>query len=218
VFYILAIVGISYGALYSLGDLGKLLNSFYPTYILAISGIMALAAAINSDATRLLMARMYFTYISLLISLLVVNIVLADYEKEDDDIHADSRTNWIALDTDTKRNLQEDYACCGWETSTDNAVLPCASGLDGCKSPLSEKLNDRIDTINSFMGWTIAAEVVALIWALLYAKTMIYRYKKWLKKKEDDDTRAKDVEKVALLRSSEILRGRSFLEEEEEEP
>ena len=52
--------------------------------------------------------------------------------------------------------------------------------------------------------------------ALLYAKTMIYRYKKWLKKKEDDDTRAKDVEKVALLRSSEILRGRSFLEEEEE--
>eukprot|EP00939_MAST-03C_sp_MAST-3C-sp1_P002468 g2468.t1 len=211
-FCILAIVGISYGFTYSLGDLGKLLNSFYPTYMLTVSGFAALIAAVNFDATRLNLPRMYLIHVMMLLALLIVNVVLADYEEEDEDVQTDNRDNWITLTEDTKRSLQGEYQCCGWETVTDNPALPCTLGLGPCKPILVPELNDRVDSVNSFMGCMVAFEVLAIIWGAIYSRILVIQYHRRVEKNDKTAKREEEEERTRLLRNSEILRRGTFLE------
>ena len=160
-------LGISIGSIYSFGDYGKLLNNIYVGSVMVVAFVMAILGSIMFEETRSSKKRSSsttFRGLSFVVLLLIcITGYLMYYENSTDDVQSSSRNGWISLDQETRRDLQNDHECCGWENEKDNVALPCRTVAGGCKDFIVDDLSFRVDVLRSILRLQIASQVFALI-------------------------------------------------------
>lgn len=160
-------LGITVGSIYSVGDYGKLLNNIYVGSVMVVAFVMAIIGSIMYEETHSSEKRSgsrTFRCLSFVILLLIgITGYLMYYENSTDDVHSSSRSGWISLDQETRRDLQSNHGCCGWENERDNVALPCRTVAGGCKDFIVDDLSFRVDVLRSILRLQIASQFFALI-------------------------------------------------------
>lgn len=127
---------------------------------------MALLTSLSVDATRLLLPRMYLVHVSLLV-ITIIGSAVANAQFNEIDESSSSREEWILLDDETRRALQERHECCGWSDPRDNVALPCATDVGGCQPSIDAVLNDRSIVLRDIARVALAVQIIALVWVRL---------------------------------------------------
>jgi len=204
---VFAIIGIGFGAFCSSGNLGKLMHNFYPVNIMCVGGGMAILAAFNFDSTRLFMPRAFYVYTVLLGGLLGLSMYLQSYESGTEELRSENRNGWVLLDPHTRRELQDDYECCGWSGVEDNAVMPCPTLYkESCDSALVWELDQRKDVQERVMQGMVGSQILAFLFALLYALFLRTRLSQSAQMQRSQWEKEQEEQKQALLERSEIWR------------
>ena len=134
---------------------------------MVVAFVMAILGSIMFEETRSSTKRSSWTTFRglsfVLLLLICITGYLIYYENSTNDVQSSSRNGWISLDQETRRDLQNDHECCGWENEKDNVALPCRTVAGGCKDFIVDDLSFRVDVLRSILRLQIASQVFALI-------------------------------------------------------
>jgi len=208
---VVSALAIVVGALYSLGDYGKLLNNIYVGSVMGVGFVMALVGSISFEETRAKKkgsSSRTFRFLNVTLFLLFgVTAYLIYYENSTDDVQISSRTGWVSLDQETRRDIQSEHMCCGWNDERDNVALPCRTVAGGCKDFIVDDLTFRVDVLRSILRLQIASQLFALIFGCLMTKSLSEK-----QRRENRSSSSSHDEEEALLRKSSSRLRESFEE------
>ncbi|KAH3762391.1 hypothetical protein Pelo_5765 [Pelomyxa schiedti] len=162
-------------------------------FMISVGGLVILASAVGAIGAfahkRALLLVLVIVLGLLVVAQLFVGIAGMIHR---DDMDQVLEIAWDTSTNETKKYVQDDLTCCGYQNSTDAPYLPCPTvpgggNITGCQDPLNAKYDDLLTELSAAC---LAISVLEFIGALMCVALM-YKIQKILRNQRQ---RAEDLQ------------------------
>jgi hypothetical protein len=152
------------GAAVVIGDeVGKISGKGISTGLMLIGALIMFLAAAGAQATReaeLTKCALYYvlilTFVCMATAIMCLLVQRVEESKEN------LSNGWDIANIETRRDIQEQLSCCGFNKVVDRVSLPCTYTRP-CEPELILKVEARMDYMKTFSFCLLAIEVIGLI-------------------------------------------------------
>jgi hypothetical protein len=152
------------GAGVVIGDeVGKISGKGISTGLMLIGALIMFLAAAGAQATReaeLTKCALYYVVVLTFVCMATAVLCLLVFRVEESKENLSN--GWDTANIETRRDIQEQLECCGFDKVIDRVSLPCTF-TRACEPELGAKVESRMEYMKTFAFMLLGVQIIGLV-------------------------------------------------------
>ena len=143
-------------------EIGKLSGSGLSTGLLLIGALILMVSSIGTQASCVGDLQKWALYYAVvLLFVFVTTCILCSLVFQESTVKENLSNGWNVVDIETKRTVQSNLKCCGFNKVHDRSVLPC-NFVEACEPKLHLLVDDRMSMMRGCAFVLLTIEIIGL--------------------------------------------------------